>query len=60
MTIDDRNLRELTIAFTVIVATWSIACGLFAVRFLFGYEAESFDDPAAMIGDWLALEGALR
>ena len=57
---DDRNLRELTIAFTVIVATWSIACGLFAVRFLFGYEAESFDDPAAMIGDWLALEGALR
>ena len=57
---DDRNLRELTIGFTAIVTTWSIACGLFAARLLFGYEVESFDGPAAMIGDWLALEGPLR
>ena len=57
---DDRNLRELTIAFTAMVTTWSIACRLFAARLLFGYEVESLDGPAAMIGDWLALEGALR
>ena len=57
---DDRNLRELTIAFTAMVTTWSIACGLFAAGLLFGYEVESLDGPAAMIGDWLALEGALR
>jgi hypothetical protein len=57
---DGRNLRELTIAFTAMVTTWSIAGGLFAARLLFGYEVESLDGPAAMIGDWLALEGALR
>jgi hypothetical protein len=44
------------IAFAAIVTAWSIACGLFAVRLLFGYEAEAFDVPEALISDWLALQ----
>jgi hypothetical protein len=54
---DNRNFRELLIAFTAIITTWSIACAVFAARLLFGYEVEPFDGPAAMIADWLALHG---
>jgi hypothetical protein len=57
-TMDTRETRELTIALTAVVVAWSIAAALtFAAQLLFGYEAQPFDGPTALIGDWLALEG---
>ena len=54
---DDRNTRELAIAYTAIVVVWAIACGLqLAAQLLFGLEPEPFDGPTAWIGDWLAHE----
>jgi hypothetical protein len=56
---DDRNTRELTIAYTAIVVVLAIACGLqLAVQLLFGLEPEPLDGPTAWIGDWLAHEAA--
>jgi len=56
---DDRNTRQLTIAYTAIVVVGAIACGLtLAAQLLFGLEPEPSDGATARIGDWLARAAA--
>jgi len=56
---DDRHIRELMIAFRVIVVVWSLACGLtFASTILYGREESLLDGPTALVCDWLAHEDA--
>ena len=58
---DNRQTRELMIAFTAIVLVWSIAFGLtVASTLIFGREMSSIDGPTAMIGDWLERGGATQ
>ena len=60
MILDDRNIRELLIAFTAIVLVWSVAFGLTLASTLYFGEANSLDGPTAMIGHWLEHQSATQ